>query len=150
VPFGLNPQYEVSPFKDLAMGNTPPSLRFTQDGRAITGPPKGIAASYTASAGAPATIDVWAADKGPTQAEFGGGRGAPGISVSFHKFRGPGEITFTPEKPRVGPDGKVSTTAAFSAPGEYVVRVQANDPSGDGGGGFQCCWTNAHVRFTVK
>jgi hypothetical protein len=32
----------------------------------------------------------------------------------------------------------------------YIVRVQANDESGEGGGGFQCCWTNAHVKVTVK
>ena len=36
------------------------------------------------------------------------------------------------------------------APGEYTLRVQANDSSGDGGGGFQCCWTNAHVKVAVK
>jgi hypothetical protein len=46
--------------------------------------------------------------------------------------------------------GRASTTAKFSAPGDYIVRVQANDSSGDGGGGFQCCWTNAHVKVTVK
>jgi hypothetical protein len=31
-----------------------------------------------------------------------------------------------------------------------MLRAQANDISGDGGGGFQCCWTNAHVKVTVK
>ena len=46
--------------------------------------------------------------------------------------------------------GRVNTTAKFGAPGDYIVRVQANDSSGDGGGGFQCCWTNAHVKVTVK
>ena len=30
------------------------------------------------------------------------------------------------------------------------LRVQANDESGEGGGGFQCCWTNTFVRVTVK
>ena len=44
----------------------------------------------------------------------------------------------------------VSTTATFSAAGEYIVRVQANDESGEGGGGFQCCWTNAHVKVTIQ
>ena len=39
-----------------------------------------------------------------------------------------------------------ATKATFSVPGEYILRVQANDATGDGGGGFQCCWTNAHVR----
>jgi len=42
------------------------------------------------------------------------------------------------------------TTATFAEPGEYVLRVVANDWSGDGGGGFQCCWTNAQVKVSVK
>ena len=46
--------------------------------------------------------------------------------------------------------GKATTTASFSEPGEYILRVVANDWSGDGGGGFQCCWTNAHVAVSVK
>ncbi len=45
--------------------------------------------------------------------------------------------------------GKATTTATFSAPGEYIIRAQVNDRTGDGGGGFQCCWTNAHVKVTV-
>jgi hypothetical protein len=45
---------------------------------------------------------------------------------------------------------EASTTATFSAPGEYVLRAQVNDTSGDGGGGEQCCWTTAHVRVNVK
>jgi len=44
----------------------------------------------------------------------------------------------------------VSTKATFSTPGEYVLRVQGNDESGEGGGGFQCCWTNTYVRVSVK
>jgi hypothetical protein len=31
-----------------------------------------------------------------------------------------------------------------------MLRVQANDESGEGGGGFQCCWTNAHVKVTIQ
>ena len=45
-------------------------------------------------------------------------------------------------------DGKASTTATFTAPGEYI-RAQVNDTTGEGGRGFQCCWTNAHVKVTV-
>ena len=37
-----------------------------------------------------------------------------------------------------------------TAPGEYLLRVQGNDESGEGGGGFQCCWTNTYVKVTVK
>ena len=52
--------------------------------------------------------------------------------------------------PKIGDDGKSTTTATFSAPGEYMLRAQANDNSGEGGGGFQCCWTNAYVKVTIK
>jgi len=31
-----------------------------------------------------------------------------------------------------------------------VLHIVANDWSGDGGGGFQCCWTNAQVKVSVK
>jgi hypothetical protein len=149
VPLSLNPQWEISPFKDLAMGNTPPALKFTPDGQAVTGPPRGIAATYSATTTAPATIELWAADKGNTEGAAPAGRGSS-INLSLHKFRGPGTITFGSDRPRMAEDGKVSTTASFSAPGEYIVRVQANDSSGDGGGGFQCCWTNAHLKVAVK
>lgn len=46
-----------------------------------------------------------------------------------------------------GPE-RVETTATFSEPGEYVLRVFANDRSG--GRGSQCCWTNAFVRVNVS
>ena len=42
------------------------------------------------------------------------------------------------------------TNATFSAPGDYILRVEGNDNTGSGGGGFQCCWSNAHVSVTVK
>ncbi len=45
---------------------------------------------------------------------------------------------------------EAKTTATFNAAGEYMLRAQVNDQSGDGGGGEQCCWTNALVKVTVK
>jgi hypothetical protein len=80
----------------------------------------------------------------------------PDITVTWRKHRGPGEVTFAHERiPLVTKRDpnvflEASTTATFSAPGEYVVRAQVNDTSGDGGGGEQCCWTTALVRVTVK
>ncbi len=38
----------------------------------------------------------------------------------------------------------------FSAPGDYMLRVRANDASGVSGAGHaQCCWTNGFVKVTV-
>jgi len=67
-------------------------------------------------------------------------------------FRGPAPVKFEIQKPKIDvPNGgKAETTATFSAPGEYILRVQGNDTTGEGGGGFQCCWTNAHVAVSVK
>jgi hypothetical protein len=44
----------------------------------------------------------------------------------------------------------ITPTATFDTPGDYTLRVQANDESGEGGAGFQCCWTNTYVKVTVR
>jgi hypothetical protein len=46
--------------------------------------------------------------------------------------------------------GRATTAVTFSAPGEYILEVVANDWSGEGGRGFQCCWTNALVKVSVR
>jgi hypothetical protein len=72
-------------------------------------------------------------------------------TVSLHKFRGPGTVTFDNARVPVPKQGAMITSSAtFSAPGEYLLRVQANDESGEGGFGFQCCWTNTYVKVTVR
>jgi hypothetical protein len=78
------------------------------------------------------------------------------ITVNWRKHRGPGQVSFEQERIPLttNRDPKLfleaTTTATFSVPGEYVVRAQVNDTSGDGGDGEQCCWTTAHVRVNVK
>ncbi|GMR23282.1 MAG: hypothetical protein BMS9Abin37_1699 [Acidobacteriota bacterium] len=72
------------------------------------------------------------------------------MKLLWSTYRGPGEVTFESDEPEVSKqDGTAVTTATFSEPGDYVLRLQANDNSGNGGGGSQCCWTNAHVRVTI-
>jgi hypothetical protein len=86
-----------------------------------------------------------------------GGLGPAGdVTINWTKFRGPGDVTFSQARVPVQLKGnfttfqKAETTATFSAPGEYILRAVANDSSGDGGGGDQCCWTTAHVKVIVK
>jgi hypothetical protein len=108
---------------------------------------------------APLELTVWVADDanlvpGATAPK------SPAVSVTLSKFRGPGSVAFSAVKPVVeraefeGPAkttfrGRAKTTATFSEPGEYVLRAQANDWSGEGGRGFQCCWSNAWVKVSV-
>lgn len=147
IPFSLHLNYAVEPFKDQATGNTPPAVKFKKEGPALTGPPIGHAAAFAATVGQPLTFTYWIAD--PPYVDPTGRRKPAPPTTSLFKHRGPGEITFAEQKPKAAEDGMVSATARFSAPGDYVIRVQVNDTSGDGGGGFQCCWTNAHVKVTV-
>jgi len=89
-------------------------------------------------------------------------KGGPSVTLTWQKYRGPGEVAFENPKPPVEetPDsgipvkntfnGRSATTATFSAPGEYVLRVLANDSSGPGGGDFVCCWTNGEIKVHVR
>ena len=156
--------YILEPYEDAASKNTPPMLKFSATGSGVSGPPEGLAASLTAVVGEPLPLNVWATDEpaktgnartfGPPAETTPGGKPAPPPppSLKWSMFRGPGAVTFNPFNPKADRDkaGEAATTATFSAPGEYILRVQANDATGEGGGGFQCCWTNAHVKVTVK
>jgi hypothetical protein len=156
VPFTLNKGYPISPFKELGMGNQPPILAFSHGGAKVTGPPTGVSASLTGTVNQPVPINVWVEDpKAPGEAEAASLASglAPGsiAIVSLHEFRGPGKATFDKVRVPVQKQGDmITSTATFAAPGEYLLRVQANDESGEGGFGFQCCWTNAYVRVTVR
>lgn len=97
----------------------------------------------------------------------GGGRGnasnAP-INLRWALHSGAGDVKFADITPAITADtetgklfkkagpfsGKATTTATFAKAGDYIVRLQANDASGNGGGGDQCCWTNVHIKVSVK
>jgi hypothetical protein len=155
VPFTLNKGYPVSPYKELGMGNQPPVLAFSQGGAKVTGPPVGVSASFAGTVNQPVAISVWVEDpKAPGEVEAPPalfGPVAKVATVSFHKFRGPGTVTFDKARIPVDQQGAIITSrATFGASGDYLVRVQANDESGEGGFGFQCCWTNSYVNVTVR
>jgi len=156
IPISLHPLYEVSPFKD-ASDNTPPFISFAESGPFVQGP-RGQSEGLTASLSSPLSIPLWLAD----DAKSAAGRpvGAP-VTIAWSKFRGPGTVTFSSDRPKVekasfklpaGTEfgGTAAVTASFSVAGEYILRVVANDSTGDGGRGFQCCWSNAQVKVTVK
>jgi len=150
VPLHLDPLWIVTPFEDAGVGNTPPVVRFQPGGQAFTGPPRGIAQSFTAKTGEPLMLAAWVTDDGKLAPEAPRRADGPPANIIWSKFRGPGVVTFENARPQVSKeDGRASTTATFSEPGQYILRAQSNDATGDGGGGFQCCWTNVHVRVTV-
>jgi len=161
IPASLNPLWLISPFKD-ATGNTPPFIGFQESGPFLHGPPRGVAQALTAEVEKPLPLTVWLADDAYVPPAFESFAGfIPAISDGWTKFRGPGEVKFANEKPKVEKaafeappgskfTGKSATTATFDKPGEYILEIVANDLSGVGGGGFQCCWTTVQVSVTVK
>jgi hypothetical protein len=151
IPLTLNPGYPVAPYKEIGMGNEPPSLAFTKGGPKVLGPPTTVAATLTGTVGQPVAIQAWVDDVKAAVEERGARGAAKVATVSFHKFRGPGAVSFDPVRVPVNAPGDVAASkATFAAAGEYLLRVQANDESGEGGGGFQCCWTNTYVKVTVQ
>jgi len=74
----------------------------------------------------------------------------PASWVWWNLHQGPASVQFDPAELQVGEgtEGTVSTIAQFSAPGTYVLRMQA--VSSVGNLEFQCCWTNAYVHVEVE
>ena len=133
----------------------------------------------TAKVGEPVTLTVNVQDT--SVRDTSDPRYAKPLSVHSQWFehQGPGKVTFTkhestidppppPERPNrpaafrrpaPGPseitlpttEGVVNVYAAFSAPGEYIVRLRIDNwNSPDSSEGNQCCWTNAYQRVTVS
>jgi hypothetical protein len=170
IPLDLKTLYRVAPYVD-ANDNTPPYIGFSESGPFKSGPPLDNSESLTATVGTPLPLTVWVADADHPDALPGTpvsvrpgqeGKAKQPVTIQWDTYRGPAAVKFSNDKPDVEKiqlpspppnakfDGKVSTTATFSQPGQYVVTVQAFNSTGFGGGGFQCCWSTAKVNVTVK
>jgi hypothetical protein len=139
----------------MAMGSVPPLLRFSPTGPTGRGPMGIQADPQRISVGAPLSLSVWTNDdsvreKEPVPIKQRAGERAA-INVSWYKHSGPGDVVFTPQRsPIAEVQGTAATSAVFKQPGEYVVRVRAdNFGRVDTSPGNQCCWTNGYVRVTV-
>ena len=152
IPGSLADGWQIDALEgEAGSGNTPPRLRFTADGPEGAGPAGITGGPVSASSGRPVTIDVWARDDGSARNSVasGGRQGVP-VTLTWFKHQGPGSVTFAAVSPRPDSAGKASTTATFSEPGTYLLRVRANDASGVVGGGHsQCCWSNGFLKVTV-
>ena len=80
----------------------------------------------------------------------------PDVVVTWKAYRGPGAVTFSRNPLPLVTKGdptvvvEAATSATFDTAGEYILRAQLNDDSGEDGAGDQCCWTNALVKVVVK
>lgn len=163
IPLRVHPDYNVSPFTDTAVKNTPPQLRFMEQGPSVQGPLAMLSAAQVrmARVSSPLPISVWTDDDG----KFASGTMAlpknlpPPVRIYWSMYRGPAAVTFDKENPTTevlaggGVNmpfrGKSTVTATFKEPGDYVLHVTANDYSGVGGSGEVCCWTTGLVKVNV-
>ena len=170
IPLDILDVYQVSPFVD-ATGDTPPFIGFSDGGPFLNGP-REISETVTGTVGTPVPLTAWVADDAKSTLSDGGGGGGGGgrgrakhepVTVRWTMFRGPAAVTFDNAAPiveklplKVTPagtvfTGKVTNTATFSKPGEYELDLQAYDASTqNGNGGFQCCWSDAKVKVSIK
>jgi len=161
IPLSLKTDWEVSPLIEAGVGNTPPVLSFDEHGPTVQGP-LALMAERTAKAGEPLPITVWVSDDAKFTSSSGSRPKNLGTPVTLHwvPYRTPGHVTLSAERPEVQKierpgstapfNGKATITATFSEPGDYVLHVTANDYSGEGGSGFQCCWTTGMVKVSVQ
>src|SRR5262245_62621970 len=73
------------------------------------------------------------------------------MTVLWTKFRGPGDVVFSDAQARLA-NGKATTTATFTEPGDYILQSVVDDGSGESAGnfGYHCCWTNTQANITVN
>jgi hypothetical protein len=157
IPGSLHRNWQIDALEgEAGSGNTPPLVKFDAGGPEGSGPGGFLAGPVTAASGNPLTLTVWAQDDGkPASGLAGGGRGGgagPQVTLAWFKHQGPGKVTFAPATGRVAAaGGQLTSTAAFSEPGEYILRVRANDGSGVANAGHaQCCWSNGFLKVTVS
>ncbi len=138
IPASLHPDYEISPFREEAVGNTPPLVSFA-DGPSVQGP-LGLTISKTTTVANPLELTIFVSDD-EKWTTLSGARprtlGTP-VTVRWTKYRGTGDVTFSPERPpveKLAPkgdakfSGKAKTSAKFSQPGDYVLHVIVITPA---------------------
>jgi len=160
IPASLKPDWEISPFIEAAVGNTPPVLSFDEHGPSVQGP-RGLIVQRTAKVSEPLALTAWVSDDAKFTSSSSAKPRDLGVPVTLRwiPYRAPGHVAFSADRPVVHKieraespapfSGKATINVTFSEPGEYILLVTANDYSGEGGSGFQCCWTTAQVKVTV-
>ena len=153
IPGRLHKNWQIDALQgEAGSGNTPPVLKFAAGGPEGSGPLGLSGGPLTTSIGVPLSVDVWATDDGKASGSVASdGTVAVPVTLTWFKHQGPGHVTFVPPLSQVeAAGGEASMMATFSEPGDYVLRVRANDASGvENAGHAQCCWTNGFVRVTV-
>jgi hypothetical protein len=164
IPIEMKSDYNIDPFEEAAVHNTPPAIRVDEHAKPVQGP-LAVVFTRTASVGKPLDLRVWASDDNKYTSGTNAPRAKLGdpVRLTWEKYRGPGNVTFVAHSPKFQVlsggvkledpvSGTAFTTATFDQAGEYWLELTGNDFSGIGGaasGGAACCWTTAMVKVIV-
>lgn len=171
-PVSENPGRAGSAFYELdnaprPAGSVPPLMWFDSRDNARIGPGGAMdPVVHRVSVGVPLTVAVNVHDPSEWDAEDPRTRDGVPTMVEWFEHRSPAAVQWerhpsTPETEANAnlqpwrtllPDseGTFSVIATFSQPGDYVLRVRAdNFRAPDSSAGNQCCWSNGFVRVTV-
>lgn len=151
IPGHLKPEWEITALEEITSGNTPPLVRFSENGSSGQGPLGITSSTISTRSGEETEISLWSKDDGVKKSRAAGQQPRTGVVIS--KYRGPGEVALDNDRPRLE-DDKASFRATFLTPGDYTLRVLAWDDSGGQStvmaGGFFCCWTNGFIKVKVE
>ena len=135
-PGKLLPPYYLDEPETGGRGVVAPVLKLDADGPEFQGRTGFTVSPRTVAVGDPLTLPVWVDHP------------APRSWVGWTVHQGPGHVEFGEAEMQVEQaDGTATTTARFSEPGEYLVRVQSifSTTSFE----YHCCWTNGYIPVTV-
>ncbi len=139
-----------------AFGSLPPAIRFHSEGPESTNREGVTAARVAAKVGTPVTLSAMVQDRGdraPYSAELEGKTVFP-VNATWILHQGPAgaRVQFSAETSKVESEGwgTAMTQATFTVPGDYVIRLRAdNFGAPDSRFDNQCCWSNVFVPVTV-
>jgi hypothetical protein len=159
-----HPAYEMS--RDpAAMGSLNPAIRFSANGPEATDREGIYAPVVNAKVGTPVTLAASVQDRGdrrgyevetqffPVGTEWIMHQGPVGATVEFDNPKITGRDRGETDKQSMSGSGdwsEVKTSATFSEPGDYVIRLRVDNFSApDSQFDNQCCWSNAYVPVKV-
>jgi len=153
VPANLGELYNIDALKSDGLNRIPPGLKLEAAQPMVVGP-AGTRTALKTVLPNPVTLNSWVVN---TETGLSGQSGQSEarprshVTVTWSKYRGPGTVTFASRTLTVNPTDTATTTATFSAPGPYMLRVlvMGDEMANPTAQTYQCCWTNGYVEVDV-
>jgi len=132
-----NDAYGIENLQATTSAPLAPAMRLEASGEEARGQIGPIIGPVRARVGTPLPLSAWVRPL----------TGEPHL-VFWFSHQGPAEVVFSPQQGQVdGAGGEFATTATFSEPGEYMVRVTALQTLA--ALVQHCCFTNGYVKVSV-